>query len=138
MAYLVDIPVFDSDKGQLTVVEGLLPGNIKRLYYIDSVPENYERGGHRHHKTVQILICIKGSCSVYCDNGVEESVFVLNTKEKGLFLEPEDWHIMEHFSHDAVLLVIANELYDVNDYIDTPYRSRTLFSEKPNITLSQK
>ncbi|SOE20704.1 WxcM-like, C-terminal [Spirosomataceae bacterium TFI 002] len=127
MAHLIDIPVFDSEKGQLTVVEGLLPGNIKRLYYIDDVPSDAQRGGHRHHKTVQILICIKGSCTVYCDNGIEENNFLLDSKRKGVVVNPEDWHVMENFSEGAILLVIANELYDVNDYIDQSYRERTLF-----------
>jgi dTDP-4-dehydrorhamnose 3,5-epimerase-like enzyme len=127
MAQLLQIPVFDSEKGQLTVVEGLIPGNIKRLYYIDNVPSEAQRGGHRHHQTVQMLVCIKGSCTVYSDNGIEEQKFHLDSKRKGLLVNPEDWHVMENFSEGAILLVIANELYDVNDYIDQPYRERTLF-----------
>jgi hypothetical protein len=38
-----------------------------------------------------------------------------------LILEPKDWHIMDSFSDDAILLVLSNEYYDQADYIDDPY-----------------
>jgi hypothetical protein len=37
-------------------------------------------------------------------------------------LYPEDYHSMHSFSKDAVLLVLASEYYDSNDYIYEPYR----------------
>ncbi|MFN8369222.1 MAG: WxcM-like domain-containing protein [Bacteriovoracaceae bacterium] len=36
-------------------------------------------------------------------------------------VENQDWHEMVNFSSDAVLLVLAEEYYDVNDYIDEKY-----------------
>ncbi|RYF47724.1 MAG: WxcM-like domain-containing protein, partial [Cytophagaceae bacterium] len=38
-----------------------------------------------------------------------------------LVLQPEDWHIMDLFSDDAILLVMSNELYDKDDYIYESY-----------------
>ena len=36
-------------------------------------------------------------------------------------LEPKDWHIMDEFSEDAILLVVSNQPYDKADYIYEPY-----------------
>lgn len=112
---------FNSDQGSLRVFEGLMPGSIKRIYYITDVPVDSVRGGHRHHRTWQALVCIKGRCRVYVNDGVTEQTFWLDQPESCLLLEPQDWHTMDSFSEDAILLVMANEMYDVNDYIDEPY-----------------
>lgn len=112
---------FNSEQGSLRVFEGLMPGSIKRVYYITDVPYDTVRGGHRHHNTWQALVCIKGSCRVYVHDGESEQEFILNKPEVCLLLEPKDWHTMDNFSQEAILLVMANEMYDVNDYIDEPY-----------------
>lgn len=119
MAYLIDLPTFSDDRGTLSVVERLLPFEIKRFYYIYDVTA--KRGGHRHHKTVQALICVGGSCDVYVNNGTSEQVYVLDQLNKCLILETIDWHTMDNFTPSAVLLVYSSEYYDRNDYIDEAY-----------------
>jgi dTDP-4-dehydrorhamnose 3,5-epimerase-like enzyme len=126
MAYIENLSIFDSEIGNLNVFEGLIPDEIKRVYYITKVPKNAVRGLHRHHKTWQALICIAGNCSVFIDNGTKQEVFNLNTNGKCLVIEPEDWHFMNNFSEDAVLLVIANQKYNKADYIDEPYSKEYL------------
>jgi hypothetical protein len=44
--------------------------------------------------------------------------FVLNNPTLCLILNPEDWHTMYDFSKDAILLVLASEYFDPNDYIN--------------------
>ena len=44
----------------------------------------------------------------------------LDNNNQLLILEPEDWHLIENCSKDLVLLVLASEDYDINDYIDEP------------------
>lgn len=122
MAKIVSLNSFSSEVGDLTVFQGHIPGFIKRVYYISNVPKDVVRGGHRHHKTWQGLVCIKGSCRVLVDDSVEQVAFELKACSSSLIVEPKDWHIMKDFSEDCVLLVIANENYDKNDYIDKPYR----------------
>ena len=73
MAYIIDLPTFKDERGNLTVVEKLLPFDIKRFYYIYDVTE--KRGGHRHKKTIQALICLGGSCEVYINDGEKEERF---------------------------------------------------------------
>jgi hypothetical protein len=36
-------------------------------------------------------------------------------------IEPEDFHWMDQFSPDAILMVLASEYYDPKDYIFEPY-----------------
>jgi dTDP-4-dehydrorhamnose 3,5-epimerase-like enzyme len=122
MPQVLDLLTFSSSTGDLSVFEGLLPGNIKRVYYISHVPIEAIRGGHRHHKTWQALICLRGSCKVFVDDNINQKNYLLDTPEKCLILEPKDWHRMDNFSEDALLLVLANEYYDQSDYIDKPYR----------------
>ena len=124
MAHLVQLNSIQSSSGNLNVFENLLPGEIKRVYYISNVPKSSVRGKHRHHKTWQALICINGSCNVHVNNNIEETNYLLKDKSTCLIIEPKDWHQMDQFSDDCILLVIANENYDVNDYIDEPYPAK--------------
>ena len=121
MATIIELTTHQTETGDLTVFEKLLPGGIKRVFYIQDA-QNAIRGGHRHHKTYQALICVKGSCRVLSDDGVLEEEYMLDKSNKCLILEPKDYRIMDNFSEDAILLVISSEYYDVNDYIDEPYR----------------
>lgn len=120
MPHLLQLDTFHSDSGNLTVFEKMMPGTIKRVFYIYGAG-HIPRGGHRHHKTWNALICFHGKCRVYVNNGKEEKDYWLDRPDLCLILEPEDWHTMENFSDDAILLVLSNEYYDVNDYIDEPY-----------------
>ena len=56
-----------------------------------------------------------------------ESFFELDNPHKCLILEPKDWHTMDSFSSDAILMVLASEYYEISDYIDEPYSNTTLF-----------
>src|ERR1700741_965281 len=121
MAYLIYLKTFTDKKGNLIVFENVVPFGIKRIFYIYGVDDS-KRGGHRHHKTVQAAICLKGSCSIYNNNGVKEETFELNRPDKCLILETKDWHTMYNFSPDAILMVLASENFDEKDYIFEPYK----------------
>ena len=121
MAHLIDLRTFTDTRGNLTVIERVLPFDIKRIFYIYGVDDSV-RGGHRHHKTTQAAICIQGSCKIYSNNGKRDSEFILDSPHKCLLLEPEDWHTMSQFTNDAILMVLASEYFDPKDYIYDPYR----------------
>ncbi len=121
MPIFTHLDTFHSETGNLTVFEKLMPGGIKRVFYIYGAHETSRRGGHRHHKTWNALICIHGSCDVYVNDGETEKTFKLQQPDECLILAPADWHIMESFSSDCILLVLANEYYNPEDYIVNPY-----------------
>ncbi|WP_020604980.1 sugar 3,4-ketoisomerase [Spirosoma spitsbergense] len=126
MAQLYELKTVTSDNGNLTVFEGIIPGTIQRVFYIYEAG-NSVRAGHRHHRAWNALVCLTGSCRVYSHNGQEETIVQLTTPRQCLVLQPEDWHVMDEFSDDAILLVVSNELYDKDDYIYVPYPNSRQF-----------
>lgn len=120
MAEILDLKTFTDKRGNLTVIEKVIPFDVKRIFYIYGVDDS-KRGGHRHHKTIQAAVCIKGSCTIYNNNNIKEEEFHLDKPNKCLILQPEDWHTMYDFSEDAILMVLASEFFDNNDYIFEPY-----------------
>lgn len=119
MPQIINLPTFSDERGSLTVIEKVLPFEVKRIYYIYNATE--KRGGHRHSKTVQALISVKGSCEIFINNGKQKNTVLLDSPEKCLILSPEDWHSMDKFSSDCVLLVLASDFFDKADYIDEEY-----------------
>lgn len=124
MAKIIHLKSNRDHRGFLTVLQDEIPFEIKRTYYIQQVPSvDIVRGGHRHKISSQALICVSGSCEIYNNDGSKEEIFLLDHPSKCLMIEPNDWHTMQKFSSDAVLLVFASTKYDVNDYIDEPYKN---------------
>ena len=121
MAYTIDLKTFTDKRGNLTVIEKVLPFEIKRVFYIYGVDDSI-RGGHRHHKTIQAAICLKGSCMISNNDNISLKDFILDSPSKCLILEPRDWHQMHHFTDDAILMVFASEYFNENDYIYENYK----------------
>lgn len=107
------------DRGQLIALEEFneIPFKIKRVYYIYDTKEGVRRGFHAHKVLEQILVCVTGSCKIHLDNGQETAEIELNNPTEGLYLSNAVWREMYDFSPDAVLLVLASEIYDEKDYI---------------------
>lgn len=120
MAQLIDLQTYTDVRGNLTVIEKIIPFDIKRIFYIYGVDDSI-RGGHRHHQTIQAAICIQGSCIISNHTGSEKQEFMLNAPHKCLILNPTDWHTMRDFSKDAILMVLASEYFNPKDYIYKPY-----------------
>ena len=118
MPKLITLPIHMNKAGKINVIEKVLPFQIKRVYWIYDISKN--RGGHSHKTTIQAVVPIKGSCNILIKKKNFEKSFFLDNNNQLLILEPEDWHLIENCSKDLVLLVLASEDYDINDYIDEP------------------
>ena len=94
-----------------------IPFKIKRVYYMYDTGEGVTRGFHAHKNLEQILICIHGSCKVRLDNGFEKKIVPLEKPYEGLYVSNDMWREMFDFSSDAVLLVLASDYYNEDDYI---------------------
>lgn len=107
------------DRGQLVALEEFtdIPFRIKRVYYMYETKEGVRRGFHAHKNLEQILICIHGSCKVLLDNGTERKEVRLEKPYEGLYVANDMWREMYDFSPDAVLMVLASEVYREEDYI---------------------
>lgn len=107
------------ERGQLVALEEFkdIPFKIKRVYYMYDTAKDVIRGQHAHKSLEQILVCIHGSCKILLDNGQEKKIIPLEKPYEGLYVANNMWREMYDFSDDAVLMVLASELYDENDYI---------------------
>jgi len=120
MAHLIDLKTHTDKRGNLTVIENVLPFKIKRIFYIYGV-DGSVRGGHRHHKTIQAAICIKGRCKIRNNDGKNTDIYLLHNPSQCLILGQKDWHEMFEFSKNAILMVLASENFDEKDYIFGKY-----------------
>ena len=113
-----DIPKISDPRGNIGVLEnGIVPFDIKRVYYLYDVPSDSERGGHAHIKLYQFLIAISGSFDVHLDDGKTQQVINLNKPDKGVLIKPGIWRELKNFSGGSVCLVLASEVFDEADYI---------------------
>ena len=107
------------DRGQLVALEEYkeIPFEVRRIYYIYDTKEGVRRGFHAHRSLEQILVCVHGSCKILLDDGREKEEVLLDKPYEGIYIANNVWREMFDFSTDAVLLVLASELYDEKDYI---------------------
>jgi len=105
--------------GHLTPIESKIdtPFEVKRIYYITKVEQGITRGFHSHRKLHQVLICLSGSIKIRVKNPKEEEVIELDDSSVGLYIGPLIWREMFDFTEGSVLLVLASEYYDEDDYI---------------------
>jgi len=106
-------------RGNLTVGEfdRSIPFSAKRYFMVFDVPSRETRGEHAHRECHQFLVCVRGSCAVVADDGVNRQEFLLDRPDIGIHLPPMVWGIQYKYSADAVLLVFASHYYDSADYI---------------------
>jgi len=117
---LLDFKVLGDKRGSLIALEPNkeIPFEIKRVFYIYNTIEGISRGNHSHYKTKQFLVAVHGSCEVTLDDGKKKETFVLDKPTIGLFQDSMIWGVMHNFSSDCVLMVLADNIYNANDYIN--------------------
>lgn len=116
---LINLTSFGDERGSLVALESnkIIPFDIKRVYYIFGTKDGVSRGFHAHKTLKQVLVCVSGKCRITLDNGLERKEVWLDSSLKGLVVEEFIWREMHDFSEDCVLLVLANQHYNENDYI---------------------
>ena len=113
------LPLVADIRGSLTVGEfdRSIPFLPKRYFMVFDVPSVETRGEHAHKDCHQFLICVRGSCAVVADDGINRQEFLLDRQDLGIHLPPMVWGIQYKYSANAVLLVFASNYYDSADYI---------------------
>ena len=116
---LINLPIVADLRGSLSFAEyeNTLPFLPKRYFLVYDVPNKEIRGEHAHRECHQFLVCIKGSCSVVVDDGNNRTEVLLDGPQIGLHVPPMVWATEYKYSADAVLLVLASEVYRAEDYI---------------------
>lgn len=114
----IEIPRVHDERGLLAVIEGgVIPFEIRRVYYLYDVPSDAFRGGHAHKELQQLIIPLSGSFDVHIKDGKHEQTINLNKPHKGLLIVPGIWREIDNFSSGCVCLVLASAKYNEGDYI---------------------
>ncbi|RRO13334.1 sugar 3,4-ketoisomerase [Flavobacteriaceae bacterium 14752] len=108
-----------SSLGYITVAEQQhhIPFEIKRVYWTYYTPNQVTRGHHAHKALKQCIFAVSGQIEFELINmdGVKYK-FLLDSPDRGLYIPPMHWRTIK-FSHSAVLLCLASDLYNESDYI---------------------
>lgn len=123
------------ERGKLVIIEGKqdIPFDVKRVFYIFGSDKDVVRGQHANRKTEFVLINVAGSSKIRVKDGKgNEAIYCLNRPHTGVYLPTMVWKDMYDFSEDSVLLCLASEHYDANEYI----RDYELFSHEMLVTES--
>lgn len=116
---IIELPKYHDPEGNLTPVysNGLVPFDIKRVFYLYDIPGGESRGAHAHRECHQFLVAASGAFEVVLDDGINKRTVLLNRPFYGLHIPPGVWAAEQGFSSGSVCLVLASEKYDEADYI---------------------
>ena len=114
-----NLPCIVDMRGSLSFAEygEYIPFLPKRYFLVFDVASKEIRGEHAHRTLHQFLVCVKGSCMVAVDDGKNSQEIVLDRSNIGVYIPPMIWSIQYKYSPDAILLVLASDIYDADDYI---------------------
>jgi acetyltransferase-like isoleucine patch superfamily enzyme/dTDP-4-dehydrorhamnose 3,5-epimerase-like enzyme len=113
------LPLIDDVRGMLSFGEFQrhVPFAIKRYFLVFGVSSKHIRGEHAHKTLHQFLVCVHGRCNVVVDDGTHRQEFILDNPSIGVYIPPMVWAVQYQYSADAVLLVLASDYYDAQDYV---------------------
>ena len=121
-AHFIEITTIrDGYDGVISVADELksIPFAIKRVYYIYNLINHafVMRGKHAHKKLEQVIFCINGSCHISLNDGANKKDIELTQPQRGIYIGPRVWHVMDNFCNNCILLVFASDYFEEADYI---------------------
>lgn len=113
------LPLVEDLRGNLAVGEAQrhVPFEIRRFFVVFGVEDQKIRGEHAHRTLHQFLVCVHGSCHFVADDGENREEYILDRPNLGLYVPPMIWGVQYKYSADGVLLVLASDYYNPQDYI---------------------
>lgn len=123
------------ERGHLVVAEGMkdIPFRIKRIFYIYDSDADVVRGKHANRRSEFVLINAQGSSKILVKDGLGgEQIYTLDRPHMGLYLPCMMWKEMYDFSPNSLLLVLASENYDAEEYIRDYDEFQRIVTEKYN------
>lgn len=113
------MPIVRDLRGALTFAQypDHLPFDPVRVFVVYEVPSAKIHGEHAHRTLHQYLVCIRGSVHVAVDDGTARETVVLSGPGHGLYLPPMVWSTQFSYTADAMLMVLASDVYDEAEYI---------------------
>lgn len=116
---LIELNKIVGENGSLIVAEigAGLPFAASRIFTLLDIPAGEARGTHAHRQCAQFLICMTGSVTAIVDDGTTRQEVVLDSPARGLYMPAMTWGTQYNYSEDAMLVVLASDPYDADDYI---------------------
>jgi UDP-2-acetamido-3-amino-2,3-dideoxy-glucuronate N-acetyltransferase len=116
----IELQEIVGNNGRLVVAEtpAGLPFAAMRVFTLMDIPHGEARGTHAHRRCEQFLICMRGSVTAVIDDGTSREELILDRPTVGLFMPALTWGTQYNYSSDAVLVVLASDPYDADDYIE--------------------
>jgi UDP-2-acetamido-3-amino-2,3-dideoxy-glucuronate N-acetyltransferase len=115
---LVQLSRIAAENGELIVGDDPhLPFAARRFFVLQNIPGGEARGTHAHRRCEQFLVCLRGAVTALVDDGRTSREVRLDDPAVGLYMPELTWGTQKDYSDDALLLVLASEPYDADDYI---------------------
>ena len=118
-ARTVEIPTHQDARGFLSAFESGsdVPFPIQRIFYMYGVTEPFERGGHAHQDTDQILVCLHGALRVDLRDSSRCATYDLSRPDLGLIIPAMIWARLYDFTSETVCLAAASTHYEPSKVI---------------------
>lgn len=116
---LIDLVLAHDERGTLAAFEfSGLPFEARRIFTVYGTPAGQERGGHAHRRCDQVLICLNGMISIDVEDEAGRLLSVsMGSPAQGVYVPAGYWASQRFITARSVLLVIASQPYDPDDYI---------------------
>ena len=128
---LIELPFYADNRGGLVVIEGEgnVPFSIRRVFSVNAQAGEI-RGNHAHKECSQFMVCMSGAIEVICDDGIEETIYQLDSPSIGLNVEPGIWAKEKYLTENAVLMVLCDRHYEEEDYMHNYNEFKTYIKMK--------
>ena len=93
------------------------PFPVSRIYWLRDTPTGGVRGQHAHRTLRQVLVVTSGAVTVTLDDGHRTRVHRLTEDEPALLIDPIQWRELNDLEPGTVIMVLASDSYDPDDYI---------------------
>ena len=128
---IIDLTYHANQTGGLCVIEGGVnaPFDILRVFTVSALKGSI-RGNHAHKECSQFMVCVSGAIEVICDDGIEETIYQLDSPSIGLNVEPGIWAKEKYLTENAVLMVLCDRHYEEEDYMHNYNEFKTYIKMK--------
>ena len=108
----------DPTSASLMVVEFQdLDFKPERIYWMSEFVPGTSRGNHAHKTLRQAFFVLSGSVTLDLYNGESKTSIDLQKSSLALRVNPGIWRVIRNASDDCIMMVLADQPYDENDYI---------------------
>lgn len=114
----INLPEHRDERGVLNVAEFTdLPFTPQRAFWVTSIPQGAERGGHAHRTTHELFAAVSGSCKIELQDADRKVSVLVADASKLLYIPAMVWTRLYDFSPDFVGVCWASEPYLSEGYI---------------------